>query len=69
MNRSGADATWRIWKFLMRMQKTKQTFVMTNLSFDFVGTILVLSASVERPLFIVCVRSQNKIIYCGRLAQ
>ena len=48
----------------MRMQKTKQTFVMTNLSFDFVGTILVLSASAERPLFIVCaLTKQNHLLW------
>ena len=28
----------------------RQKFVITNLSFDFVGAILVLSASADRPL-------------------
>ena len=36
-------------KLSMPMQQTKQTFVITNSSFDFVWTVLVLSTRAERP--------------------
>ena len=43
MNTSGTDGILDGFQiFLMRMQQTKQTFYMTNLSFDIFGTILVM---------------------------
>lgn len=43
MNTSGTDGILDGFQiFLMGMQQTKQTFYMTNLSFDFFGTILVM---------------------------
>ena len=44
MNTSGTDGILDGFQiFLMGMQQTKQTFYMTNLSFDFFGTILVMT--------------------------